>query len=476
MRTLQEVLKAAGPEKAHLVAQMLSKLPPELKAKLKFMWPINARPAQLKPDMFPWANSQDPKDEDRKELMWFAWLILAGRGFGKTRAGAEYIRQEVEDAQRRKKPIRCALVGPTAGDARDIMVEGDSGILAICPPNNMPKYESSKRRLTWKDGSIATLFSAEEADRLRGPQHHVAWVDELAAWPDAQAVWDMLLFGMRLVRTRTIGPQICITTTPKPVPALVKIAKARTTFITSGSTYDNRANLAPTFFDAVVSNYEGTRLGRQEIAGELLLDIMGALWSAKDIDRNRVQLPDVPPLIRVVTAVDPSISEKDEAESGIVTAGLAANGHVYVLEDASIQGTPIEWARKAMSQFHLHKADKLIAEANNGGAMVENTLRTTAGLNNYGLYNYKAVYASRGKLTRAEPVSALYERNMVHHVGMMKELEDQMVSYSPAQAGKMLADRMDALVWAVTELAVKDVQSASRKGMFAEGMETSHGR
>jgi phage terminase large subunit-like protein len=468
MRTLQEILASIPKDQAHLVAATLAKLPPQLQQQLKYTWPVNARPAQLKPGNFPWKDSIDPKDAHRKHLDWFVWEILAGRGFGKTRAGAEYIRGEVEEAQKRKKPIRCALVGPTAGDARDVMVEGDSGILSVCPKDNMPKYESSKRRLTWKDGSIATLFSAEEPERLRGPQHHVAWADELAAWSDAQAVWDMLMFGMRLVRTRTLGPQICITTTPKPVPALVKIHRDKRTFVTTGSTYDNRSNLAPSFFDAVVSSYEGSRLGRQEIQGELLLDIMGALWGAKSIDENRVTLAEVPQLIRIVTAVDPSISDKDNAESGIITAGLAENGHVYVLADDSIQGTPAEWAKKAMAAFHLNKSDKMIAEANNGGALVENVLRTTAGLNNYGIYNYKAVYASRGKMTRAEPVSALYERNMVHHVGMFKELEDQMVSYQPANFSKMLVDRMDALVWAVTELAVKEIHSASRKGMFSD--------
>lgn len=451
-----------------MIAQAMAQLPPEYQKKMRYTWPLHARPAQMKPQDFPWRDSQDPKDETRRDLNWYTWLILAGRGFGKTRAGAEYVRGEVEEAQKRGRPIRIALIGPTAGDARDVMVEGDSGILSVCPPNNMPKYESSKRRLTWKDGSIATLFSAEEPERLRGPQHHCAWADELAAWADAQAVWDMLGFGMRLVRSRELGPQVCVTTTPKPIPALVKIYRDPTTFITSGSTHENRANLAPTFFRNVISTYENTRLGRQEVAGELLMDVVGALWSAKDIDGNRVDPVDVPPLVRVVVAVDPSISEKDEAECGIVAAGICAKGHVYVLQDGSVQGTPAEWARKAMSMWHLHKADKLIAEANNGGAMVSNTLRTTAGLDNYGLYNFKLVYASRGKITRAEPVSALYERGLVHHVGMMKQLEDQMVAYAPAQAGKMLADRMDALVWAVTELAVKDVQKAVSRGMFQD--------
>lgn len=468
---MTEVLSALAqtdPEKAKAVVMAIGKLPPKMQKQLKHLWPLHARPAQLKPLSYPWKNVVPEEGKvDRRPLDWFTWLNLAGRGFGKTRAGAEYIRGEVEEAQRRKKPIRVALVGPTAGDARDIMVEGDSGILSVCPPSNMPRYESSKRRLTWKDGSIATLFSAEEPERLRGPQHHIAWCDELAAWADPQAVWDMLMFGMRLIRPGDRGPQIAVTTTPKPIPALVKLYRDPTTFVTTGSTYDNKSNLAPTFFNNVVSSYEGTRLGRQEIAGEILLDVEGALWSGKNIDNNRVLPDQVPPLVRVVVAIDPSISAGEGAESGIIVAGLGNDDHVYVLEDASLQGTPIEWARKAMEMYHLHKADKTVAEANNGGAMVENTLKTTAGLGNFSLYNYKAVYAARGKLTRAEPVSALYERNRVHHVGLLKPLEDQMVSYEPAQAGKMLVDRMDALVWAITELAVKDVQQTQRKGMFA---------
>lgn len=455
MRTLTEVMGAVPPEKAALIAAMMARLPPAAKKKMKYDWQLHARPAQLKP----------PLHGTKSGLPWFVWLILAGRGFGKTRAGAEYIRGEVEHAQKvLRKPIRCALVGPTAGDARDVMVEGDSGILGVCPPWNMPKYESSKRRLTWKDGSIATLFSAEEAERLRGPQHHIAWADETAAWADAVGTWDMLMFGMRLVRTRTLGPQICVTTTPKPRPPLRKIMEDQRTVVTTGSTYDNRANLAESFFEAVISNYEGTRLGRQEIEGELLLDIMGALWSANLIDMHRVKPDEVPRLIRVVVAIDPSVSEEEGADTGIIVAGLAENGHVYITDDQSLQGTPTEWARRAVATYMRHQADLIVAEVNNGGALVETVLKTA--LADRGLVKYKAVHASRGKITRAEPVSALYERGRVHHVGMHKKLEDQMVAYSPAMAGKMLVDRMDALVWAVTELAVKDVQSASRRSMF----------
>lgn len=473
MKTLTEIfeqLAKEDPARARAAAAMFAQLPPKVQKKMRYMWELNARPAQMKPSQFPWKHSNHPDNEDRRDLNWFVWLILAGRGFGKTRAGAEFIRGEVEEAQRRKKPIRCALVAATASDARDIMVEGDSGILAISPPDNVPRYESSKRRLTWKDGSIATMFSAEEPARLRGPQHHVAWADELASWAEAEATWDMLMFGMRLVRTKTLGPQICVTTTPQPRPPLVGINnrvglyKDRRTFITTGSTYDNRENLAESFFEAVISNYEGTRLGRQEIEGELMLDAMGALWSAASIDKHRVSPDNVPPLIRIVVAIDPSISEKEGADTGIVAAGVAENGHVYVLEDQSLQGTPTEWARRAITTYVRLKADKIIAEVNNGGAMVKTVLRSA--MADDSLISYKEVHASRGKMVRAEPVSALYERGRVHHVGMFKQLEDQMVAYSPERAGKMLVDRMDALVWAVTELAVKDVQTAQRRGMF----------
>ncbi len=466
MRTLKEILGSLPPDKAKLVATLLASLPPAQQKHLRYMWELHARPNQIKPalhDVGVQAGRQGKRDP---ALPWFVWLMLAGRGFGKTRAGSEFIRGEVEYAQTvLRKPIRCALVAPTAGDARDIMVEGDSGILSVCPPNNMPKYESSKRKLTWKDGSIATMYSAEEAERLRGPQHHVAWADELAAWGDPQGTWDMLMFGMRLVRTKELGPQICVTTTPKPRPPLMAIIAAPTTVLTTGSTHENKANLAPTFFDAVISQYEGTRLGRQEIDGELMLDVMGALWNAKMIDDTRVQPDNVPPLIRLIVAIDPSVSEDVGADTGIIAAGIASNGHVYIVEDQSMQGTPAEWARRAISTYNRLKADKIVAEVNNGGAMVKEVLRNI--MPDQTLFSYKELHASRGKLVRAEPVSALYERGLVHHVGMHKALEDQMVAYSPAKSGKMLVDRMDALVWAVTELAVRDVQSASARGMFA---------
>ena len=470
MRTLQQILAEIPPNQAQLVAKLLASAPPRVQKQLRYMWELHARPNQMKPGLYDRGSEQNKKRDVHKP--WYIWLMMAGRGFGKTRAGSEFIRGEVEHAQKvLKKPIRVALVAPTAGDARDVMVEGDSGILGVCPPWNMPKYESSKRRLTWKDGSMAFLYSAEEAERLRGPQHHCGWADELAAWGDPRGTWDMLMFGMRLMRSKTLPPQVAVTTTPKPRAPLIdeegkpNIIQQATTILTTGSTYENKQNLAPTFYDNVIQSYEGTRLGRQEIEGELLLDILGALWSPKVIDDHRVRDADVPPLIRLVVAIDPSVSEEEHAATGIIAAGIAENGHVYVLEDQSLQGTPVEWARRAVATFIRLKADKIVAEVNNGGALVKEVLKTA--LADRALFSYKEVHASRGKITRAEPVSALYERGMVHHVGMHKKLEDQMVGYEPAKAGKMLVDRMDALVWAVTELAVRDVQSASVRGMFS---------
>jgi len=473
VRTLTEALSQLPKTEATLVAKILASMEPREKKKLQYLWAAKARPKQMMPGLYDEGENPAGRTVKRDTTKpWTIWLNMAGRGYGKTELGSQFIRSSVEYAQRvLKKPIRVALVAPTAGDARDVMLEGDSGILNISPPWNMPRYESSKRRLTWKDGSMGFLYSAEEAERLRGPQHHAAWTDELAAWADPRATWDMLMFGMRLVRAKNLPPQVCVTTTPKPRPPLVdfegklSIINRPRTILTTGSTYENRENLDESFFEDIISSYEGTRLGRQEIEGELLLENMGALWSPKIIDDNRVDPNKVPEIIRLVVAIDPSVSEGEHADTGIIAAGVDARGHVYVLEDQSLQGTPAEWARRAVSTYVRLKADKIVAEVNNGGALVKEVLKTS--LADRSLFSYKEVHASRGKLTRAEPVSALYERGLVHHVGMHKKLEDQMVAYEPAKAGKMLVDRMDALVWAVTELAVRDVQSASRRGMFS---------
>lgn len=395
-------------------------------------WRARARPEQLPPDA-DW---------------WSTWLILAGRGWGKTRTGSEWVRSLAEAAT----VHRIALVGPTAADVRDVMVEGESGILAVCPSHNFPTYEPSKRRLTWPNGVQATMFSSEEPDRLRGPQHGAAWADELGAWRNVGDTWSMLQFGMRLGRR----PRTLITTTPRPLPILRDLVgrEGSDVYVTRGRTYDNAANLAPSFFSQIVKQYEGTRLGRQELDAEILSDTPGALWNMDLIDRTRVK--DAPELHRIVVAIDPAVSTKENSdETGIMVAGVAHKRgdippHVYVLADYSGKYAPHEWARRAIGAFTTFNADRIIAEANQGGAMVEHTLRVV-GRN----VPYRAVHASRGKVTRAEPIAALYEQGRVHHVGVFQKLEDQMCAFTSDfdrnRAGYS-PDRLDALVWALTEL------------------------
>ncbi|MGH6990834.1 MAG: DNA-packaging protein, partial [Stellaceae bacterium] len=325
---------------------------------------------------------------------WRVWLLLAGRGFGKTRAGAEWVRGLVRTGRAR----RIALVAPTAADARDVMIEGESGLLTIAPDHDRPRYEPSRRRVVWQNGAIAMAFSAEEPDRLRGPQHDAAWCDELAAWRHPGA-WDMLMLGLRLGR----DPRAVVTTTPKPgrlVRALIADPRTR---VTRGTTYQNREHLAPGFLDAILKRYEGTRLGRQELLAELLEDVPGALWSRGLIERTSV--PVAPPMTRIAVAIDPAASASETAdETGIIVAGLARDGEAYVLDDLSGRFGPFEWARRAVAAYTSHGADRIVAEVNNGGEMVAAMLRIIDPN-----AAFRAVHASRGKWVRAEPVAALYE-------------------------------------------------------------------
>lgn len=371
---------------------------------------------------------------------WTVWLILAGRGFGKTRTGAEWVREQV----RTGKCGRLALVAQDAGDARDVMVEGESGIMAISPPHFRPKYEPSKRRLTWPNGAMATLYAADDPDALRGPQHDGAWCDELAKWRYAQEAWDNLMMGLRLGS----NPQAVVTTTPKPVATIREIKKGvptGETVVTRGTTYENLENLSPAF-QTIIRKYEGTRLGRQELEGEELEDVEGALWTYALIDLHRVQ--EAPELTQVVVAIDPSVTATEESdETGIVVAGKSADNHYFVLADLTIKGSPTAWANKAVSAYNEMQANYIVAEVNNGGDLVRTLIR--------GIQNnipYRPVHASRGKQTRAEPVSLLYEQGRVHHVGSMPYLEDQMTQWVP---GMKSPDRMDALVWAITSLQRK---------------------
>lgn len=339
---------------------------------------------------------------------------------------------------------RGALVAATAADARDVIVEGESGILNIAPPDFVPKYEPSKRRLTFPNGAIATTFSADEPNRLRGPQFHWAICDELAAWRFDTA-FDNLLMGLRLGH----DPRLAISTTPRPVPLIHRLLKDPTCSITRGSTYENTANLAPAFLDAILGRYAGTQLGKQEIEGQLLDVVAGALWKREWIDNYRVS--SVPELLRVVVSIDPAVTATlNSDETGIVAAGAAlVDGvlHGYILDDLSLKSSPDNWARQAVAGYHKHEADRIIAEVNNGGDLVEHTIQTVDPA-----VPITVVRASRGKVTRAEPITALYEQGRVHHMGIFGALEDQMCGWTPDSPNS--PDRVDALVWALHDLLV----------------------
>lgn len=376
------------------------------------------------------------------------WLILAGRGWGKTRTGAETINQEV----RAGRAKRIALIAETAADARDVLVEGDSGILKSSHPDFRPMYEPSKRKLTWPNGAVAHTYNAVEPDQLRGPQFDFAWCDELAKWAYAQETWDMLQFGLRLGN----HPRQVITTTPRPIPVVRELIKDPYTFITRGRTLDNRDNLAGSFLTAITKKYEGTRLGRQELDAEILDDLPGALWTREMLEKAFISLAACPPMEQVVVALDPSgISEDDdEGDSvGIVVAGR--NGDTgYVMEDLTCRVGPQEWGEKAINAYRRHGADYIIAEVNYGGAMVEHVLRTIDPN-----VPVKIIHASRGKVIRAEPVAALYEQRRVKHIGSFPEMEDQMTLLTRAgYQGLGSPDRLDACVWAITEMFIGDIE------------------
>src|SRR4051794_35934064 len=397
------------------------KLAGKVKRKIQYRW--TPRDAQRPP----------PGD-------WRVWLLLAGRGFGQTPPRAQIVRAMVEARLAR----RIALVAPTALDARAIMVEGESGLLSVGPARQRLEYEPSLHRLTWNNGAVATLFSADEPNRLRGPQHDLAWCDELAAWR-YPAAWDMLMFGLRLGQ----DPRCVVTTTPRPIKLLRELIADPKVVVTRGRTEENARNLAPAFLEQIVRRYQGTRLGRQELDGELLDDMPGALWTHALIDAARVT--DAPDLARIVVGIDPAVSSHEGAdETGIVVAGSDRDGHGYVLADSSGRYAPAEWARAAIAAYREHRADRIVAEVNNGGDMVEATLRVVDAN-----VPFAAVHASRGKVARAEPVAALYEQGRVHHLGALPQLEDQMCGFTgnfDRVAAGYSPDRVDALVWALTDL------------------------
>lgn len=397
----------------------------ELRA-LEHRWEFWSRPEQWAP-----------------ELPWRIWLILAGRGWGKTRTGAEWIRQEVERGAR-----RIALVGSTAADVRDVMVLGESGICNVFPDSERPRYEPSKRRVSFANGAIATLYSAQEPDRLRGPQHEIAWCDELAAWNRLDDTLSNLTMGLRLGDS----PRMLVTTTPRPLDRLREWIRdsddpANGIRVTRGRTLDNSGNLPDQFLTDVQRAYGGTRLGRQELEGEIL-EPVGGLFRPEWFRH----IDEAPKLSRVVVSLDPAITTRND-ETGLVVVGRAGDKG-YVLEDLSGVMSPEEWARKAVDAARRHKAACIVAEVNRGGDLVSTTIRQFDRS-----VVVREVRANRGKDTRAEPVAALYEQRRICHVGRFDKLEKQMVEWAPTSQDAMRAqrqatspDRMDALVWGITDL------------------------
>lgn len=379
---------------------------------------------------------------------WVSWLLLGGRGAGKTRAGAEWVRASVagKTPLGRGQRSRIALIGETISAARDVMVEGESGILAISPPWARPKYEATKRRVIWPNGAQAQLFSAEDPDGLRGPQFDGAWADELSKWRHGRETWDMLQFGLRL----GADPRQVITTTPRPVRLLRDLLADANTVVSRATSYANAANLAPQFFERITAQYEGTRLGRQELMAELLEDNPDALWNRGQIDACRVSA--AADMARIVVAVDPPATSTVNSDTcGIIVAGLGVDGHGYVLADYSVQGvSPHIWASRAIAAYRDFQADRLVAEVNQGGDMVEAVIRQVDAN-----APVRCVRASRGKAARAEPVSALYEQSRVHHVGALPALEDEMAEFTRGfnrSVAGWSPDRVDALVWALSDL------------------------
>lgn len=407
----------------------MDQLTDQEKAELNYSWDFWGRPDQHAP-----------------EGDWFAWMIMAGRGWGKTRTGSEWVRKLAHD----NPGCRIALIGETAADCRDVMIKGDSGLLNVDPTLSEDSWSPTNRCLTWPNGSKAWTYNATEPDQLRGPQHHFAWVDELAKYRYLQETWDQLLFGLRLGD----HPRVLITTTPQPKKLIKKLYADPKTVVTKGATLDNVANLAKSAVDQMYDRYKGTRLGRQELEGEILGDIPGALWSPDMVDECR--LDEAPEdLEKVYVAVDPAASSEEGAdEHGIVVVGMARDkdGYArgYVLEDATCKGRPEEWAKVAVRMYRKWNADRIIAEKNNGGEMVETVIKTADRS-----VPIKLVHASRGKVVRAEPISALYEQGRIHHVGRFDKLEDQMFSFSTdlvRNASEGSPDRVDALVWGLSEL------------------------
>jgi len=428
-------LRAMGKDLIEILSQMEPKKAEELRFNAKF-W---ARPEQI------------PAEGD-----WDTFLALAGRGWGKTWAGAQWCREQVKSGKK-----RIMAIAATNSDIERVMVKGESGFLAVCWSGDRtykgvhmgyPEWSPTKRTVTWANGASVTFFSSEEPDRLRGPQGDACWMDELCAWNKDRETYDMAQFCLRLGK----NPRTFITTTPKPTKLLREIIKNPRTQVVRGSTFDNSANLADSYLNAVRTQYDGTRLGRQELYAEIMDEASGALWNRDMLSRAEADIDDPvefsKSLNRVVISVDPAITSNAESDmTGLVVAGVDVSGTCYVLADHTGRYTPEQWATKAVALYHEYSADRIVAERNQGGDMVRDNLRLADDS-----VPIRLVHASRGKYARAEPVSALYERNKVKHVRGLDELEDQMVQWEPlGSIGS--PDRLDAMVWAITDLALKGV-------------------
>lgn len=430
--------------------ELLKDLTPDQQRALRWEFRFWARPKQ-----------QPPSGD------WATWFICAGRGFGKTWTGAQWLHQRAMGWKGRW----MAMVAKTPADARDFMLEGPGGLLKNTAPWERPTFEPSKRRVVWPNSSWATIYSDEAPDQLRGFSGDTAWLDELAKYRNPKEVWENLAFGMR--EASNDRPRRLITTTPRPIKILKEILKAPTTAVTIGTSHENRENLDPTWYKETIMDFENTRFGRQEIHAHILDDMPGALWTSGLLEKNRVPGKNLSrmteaewvdawklKLARIVIAMDPaSASDLSSAEHGIIVAGISYKGDGYVLEDISERCSPEKAARKIVDAYDRWQADLVIGEVNNGGEWIGTVVQQTAktmkleGLRNSGDVNYKPIHASRGKRTRAEPISTIDEQGKIHHVGMFPELEDQMTNWDPMEPGPS-PDRMDARVWALTELIV----------------------
>jgi len=398
--------------------EWLAQLSTEQLASLKYDWRFWARPGQL------------PPDGD-----WRTWLVLAGRGFGKTEIGAQWIRERVRDGAK-----MIALVAETQKDLEEVMIPR---LIKVSPEIEAPEVRYKPVRIKWPGGAVAYGYNGTEPDQLRGPEFDTAWVDELAKYSKARETWDMLQFTMR----RGV-PKVLVTTTPRPIPIIKDIMAKSGTAVTRGKTLDNADNLAAEFIEDIMAKYAGTRLGRQELDGEIVDDVPGALWTRAMLDTTRVD--EAPEMARVVVAIDPSGTDGDDEgdDIGIVVAGRGVDGRGYVLEDCTCKLSPDGWARRSITAYHRHQADRIVAERNFGGAMVGAVIRAADGS-----VPFKEVVASRGKAARAEPVSALYEQGRVSHVGSFTALEDEMCLMTGSGfVGEGSPNRVDALVWALTEV------------------------